>query len=74
MDSAGHTEGEVCRAVGLIGGRHHGVRAGRKPTGQADVLGVAVRDTTGHQVLVTENCPFTLDLDTVDGLIIYIYI
>lgn len=64
MYPARHAEGEVCGAVGLVRRRHDGVRPGRKPTGQADVLRVAVGDATGHEVLVTEDCPFTLDLDT----------
>lgn len=49
-----HAEGEVCGAVRLIRGWHNGVRPGRKSKGQADLLGVAVRDTTGYDVLVSE--------------------
>lgn len=50
--SARQAEGEVGRAVGPIGGRHYGVASGRKTAGQTDVLGVAVRDTTGSRILV----------------------
>lgn len=55
MYSESHAEGELCGAVRLIRGRHNGVRSGRKSKGQADILCVAVRDATGHKVLVTEN-------------------
>lgn len=50
--SASQAEGEVCRAVRLIGGWHYGVSSGRKTAGQTDILRVAVGDTTGHRILV----------------------
>lgn len=54
--SASQAEGEVCWAVRLISGRHNGVNSRRKAAGQTDILGVAVRDTTGHRIIVSGKC------------------
>lgn len=50
--SASQAEGEACRAVRLISGWHYGVGSRRKTAGQTHILGVAVRDTAGHRILV----------------------
>jgi len=49
---AGHRQGEAAGAVWLVGGGHYGVGPGRQAAGQTDILGVAVRHTAGHGLLV----------------------
>lgn len=64
---ASQAEGELCRAVRSISGRHNGVSSRREMAGQADILGVAVRDTAGHRILVSWTCQLRLPFSELDS-------